>query len=74
MIIFVDFDYYLVAAHFWAAGAPRLKEERNVHGGDMLLHGDAPQHGQVMVLPHLAQTFRELGLILRCFICGADDC
>ena len=30
----------------------------NKHGGDMLLEGRAPKAGEIMRMPHLANTFR----------------
>ncbi|KAH9502476.1 hypothetical protein Btru_068797 [Bulinus truncatus] len=50
-----------VASMFWASGASSLKREENIYGGDMLLNGEAPRHGDVMKNPHLAHTFKELG-------------
>ena len=35
-----------------------LQDERNKHGGDMLLNGRAPRPGEMMKLPLLANTFK----------------
>ena len=62
------FPVHEVAAHYWAAGASRLLD--NEHGKDMLLNGRAPTAGEVMVLPHLANTFKLLGAICS-IICNS---
>lgn len=50
-----------ITALSWSKGAPTLLTPKNKHGGDLLIEGKAPVYGQVIRLPHLAQTFRELG-------------
>ncbi len=47
-----------VTAHFWSNGSPDLLKPSNRHGGDMLLNGHAPKAGEIMRMPHLANTFR----------------
>lgn len=50
-----------IAAHFWQAGSDLLRGPDNPHGGDLLMpDGQAPRAGDVMVMPHLARTFRLL--------------
>ncbi|XP_021347302.1 uncharacterized protein LOC110446456 isoform X2 [Mizuhopecten yessoensis] len=50
-----------VTALIWNKGADSLLTPNNKHGRDLLIDGQAPKYGQVMRLPYLAQTFRELG-------------
>ncbi|CAG2199982.1 ggt [Mytilus edulis] len=46
---------------FWEKGSHLLTNSRNKHGKDMLIQGRAPMTGEVIRLPHLAKTFKELG-------------
>ncbi|KAK0056584.1 gamma-glutamyltransferase YwrD isoform X1 [Biomphalaria pfeifferi] len=50
-----------IASKFWASGASSLKRPENIYGKDLLLNSEAPQHGDLMKNPHLANTFKELG-------------
>ncbi|ESO87456.1 hypothetical protein LOTGIDRAFT_220165 [Lottia gigantea] len=54
------FPVQQTVAHFWAKGSSLLKDPENKHGQDMLLDGEAPKHGQVIKLPKMAQTFKEV--------------
>ena len=48
-----------VAAHHWASGAAELQRPDNPHGQDLLMGGGAaPSPGDIIKMPHLAQTFR----------------
>lgn len=50
-----------VAAHSWAAGKGLLTTPENPHGVDMLMpSGETPRAGDVMKMPHLANTFKLL--------------
>uniref|UniRef100_A0A8W8N0K7 Gamma-glutamyltransferase ywrD n=1 Tax=Magallana gigas TaxID=29159 RepID=A0A8W8N0K7_MAGGI len=49
------FPVQQIAASFWN------KDPNNYYGKDMLLNGRAPRHGEVVRLPLLANTFKELG-------------
>eukprot|EP00056_Hartaetosiga_gracilis_P010418 m.153573 g.153573 ORF g.153573 m.153573 type:complete len:514 (+) comp13310_c0_seq5:140-1681(+) len=52
---------HFVASHAWQKSEELLTNEKNRHGGDMLMDGThAPAEGEVMVLPHLANTFKRL--------------
>ncbi|KAK6187450.1 hypothetical protein SNE40_005477 [Patella caerulea] len=48
------------AAYFWKQGSHLLKDPKNIHGKDMLLNGEPPAQGDVIKMPKLANTFREL--------------
>ena len=37
---------------------PDLKASHNLYGRDLLLNGKAPQAGEVMTMPQLAETFK----------------
>ncbi|XP_071376367.1 glutathione hydrolase-like YwrD proenzyme [Centroberyx affinis] len=50
-----------VTAHHWAARADALRLAGRELGGDLLIHGRAPNHGQVFRNPALARTLKELG-------------
>eukprot|EP00039_Didymoeca_costata_P031045 m.32865 g.32865 ORF g.32865 m.32865 type:complete len:551 (+) comp8458_c0_seq4:202-1854(+) len=55
------FPVHQVAAAGWAGGRHKLVAENNPHGKDMLLpNGQAPSAGDLMFMPKLAQTFREI--------------
>ncbi|XP_020609550.1 uncharacterized protein LOC110048105 isoform X1 [Orbicella faveolata] len=54
------FPVHPVAAYFWGKCCFCLKDPANKHGSDMLLNGEPPRGGDVMVMPHLATTFEEL--------------
>lgn len=43
----------------WAR-SERLIQTASPNGGEMLLNGRAPREGEIMRMPYLAQTFREL--------------
>eukprot|EP00731_Ephydatia_muelleri_P028856 Em0020g500a len=50
----------------WRAGAGDLLASHNLHGRDLLVDGRAPLAGEVMKMPHLANTFRaRQGRLLR---------
>lgn len=51
------FPVHPVAAYFWRKCCSCLKDPKNKHGSDMLLSGEPPRAGDVMVMPHLATTF-----------------
>ena len=51
------FPVHPVAAHFWQKCCSCLKDSANKHGSDMLLNGQPPRAGDVMVMPLLAATF-----------------
>ena len=48
-----------VVAHSWAASEKLLKEASN-NGNDMLRNGKAPKAGEIMTMPNLAKTLREI--------------
>ncbi|XP_060077764.1 glutathione hydrolase-like YwrD proenzyme [Ylistrum balloti] len=50
-----------ITALLWNKGAESLLTPKNDHGRDLLVNGRAPTYGEVIRLPYLAQTFRELG-------------
>jgi gamma-glutamyltranspeptidase/glutathione hydrolase len=55
------FPVHQLAAHGWKNGTGCLLQPGNTHGKDMLKpDGTAPKEGEVMRLPLLAATFREL--------------
>ena len=47
-----------VTSLLWERGSRDLEDEPNTHGRDLLLGGRAPRAGEVMKMPHLAETFR----------------
>lgn len=49
-----------LVASAWDKQAQTIKDASD-HGHHMLLEGKAPQAGEVISMPHLANTFRELG-------------
>ncbi|KAK7507214.1 hypothetical protein BaRGS_00001149 [Batillaria attramentaria] len=49
-----------VTATFWKRSEDTLQAPANRHGRDMLLNGRAPRHGEIITLPRLADTFKEL--------------
>eukprot|EP00105_Crassostrea_gigas_P040115 XP_019924263.1 PREDICTED: uncharacterized protein LOC105331781 [Crassostrea gigas] len=55
------FPVQQIAASFWNKGSHLLSDPNNYYGKDMLLNGRAPRHGEVVRLPLLANTFKELG-------------
>ncbi|XP_029987154.1 uncharacterized protein LOC115417395 isoform X1 [Sphaeramia orbicularis] len=57
----VGFPVAEVAAHHWAQGVTALRGDGKELGGDLLIDGHAPKHGQVFKNPALARTLRELG-------------
>ncbi|EDV19401.1 uncharacterized protein TRIADDRAFT_62141 [Trichoplax adhaerens] len=54
------FPVHPVAAHHWQVGAPLLTNPKNRFGYEMLLNGKPPKAGEIMKMPNLARTFREL--------------
>ncbi|KAK3753829.1 hypothetical protein QZH41_016733 [Actinostola sp. cb2023] len=54
------FPVHHIAAEMWKTDAMCLQDPANKYGGDMLLDGQPPEEGDVMNMPHLAQTFKEL--------------
>ncbi|KAL3877327.1 hypothetical protein ACJMK2_035057 [Sinanodonta woodiana] len=57
----IGFPVQKITAHFWNAGTELLLDPVNTFGQDMLLNGRAPRQGEIMRLPLLAKTFKELG-------------
>jgi gamma-glutamyltranspeptidase/glutathione hydrolase len=49
-----------VTAHNWKTSEERIKNA-SPNGGEMLLNGAAPQAGEIMKMPTLAASMRELG-------------
>ncbi|XP_006820927.1 glutathione hydrolase-like YwrD proenzyme, partial [Saccoglossus kowalevskii] len=49
-----------ICAYSWEKGSFLLKDPKNIYGGDMLLNGKAPRVGEIMKMPLLANTFKEL--------------
>uniref|UniRef100_A0A8D0GN44 Gamma-glutamyltransferase n=1 Tax=Sphenodon punctatus TaxID=8508 RepID=A0A8D0GN44_SPHPU len=49
-----------VTAYHWKQGVDVLQAHGNKHGENLLIHGQAPDHGQVFSNPFLANTFKEL--------------
>eukprot|EP00729_Bicosta_minor_P008015 gene8015-1693_t len=55
------FPVHPMAAHGWESGSYLLKEPTNKYGGAMLKpDGQAPKAGDIMRMPELAATFREV--------------
>ncbi|CAL8256955.1 unnamed protein product [Merluccius merluccius] len=50
-----------VTAHQWAHWVETMRHAGRELGGDLLVDGQAPNHGQVFRNPALARTLRELG-------------
>ncbi|XP_029906331.1 uncharacterized protein LOC115358473 [Myripristis murdjan] len=50
-----------VTAHHWAHWVAELRRAGKELGGDLLIDGQAPNHGQVFRNPGLARTLKELG-------------
>ena len=55
-----------IAAHMWEQGSPQLLDPTNPHGRDFLLEGKAPKAGDIMKMPHLAETFKVSEEFLSC--------
>lgn len=51
------FPVHPLAAYFWNNCCSCLKNPANKHGSDMLLNGQPPRAGDVMMMPLLAATF-----------------
>ncbi|XP_067395250.1 glutathione hydrolase-like YwrD proenzyme isoform X1 [Emydura macquarii macquarii] len=49
-----------ITAYHWKRGAHLLQAPENKHGNELLIHGEAPHHGEVFCNPFLANTFKEL--------------
>ncbi|XP_013386546.1 uncharacterized protein LOC106156026 [Lingula anatina] len=49
-----------VAAVMWDAGSHLFRVGKNTDGKDFLINGRAPKWGEIMKLPALAKTFKEL--------------
>jgi len=47
-----------VISHFWSKLEPKLKQRPS--GAEMLLNGRAPRHGELIKLPTLAKSLREI--------------
>lgn len=47
-----------VTSQLWERGSCDLQAPANIHGKDLLLDGKAPRTGEIMKMPHLANTFR----------------
>ena len=65
MFMFMNHDKFLQSTYFFIhtyfvldTGSHLLKDKRNKHGGDLLINGEAPKHGQVFKNPYLAETFK----------------
>ena len=57
----------LFQAHGWESGSYLLKEPTNKYGGAMLKpDGQAPKAGDIMRMPELAATFREVAASIYC--------
>lgn len=56
----IGFPVSELCALEWAQGE-RLLQTASVNGGELLLNGRAPKAGEIMKMPYLAQTLRELG-------------
>ncbi|TIA92385.1 hypothetical protein E3P99_00685 [Wallemia hederae] len=54
------FPVHHVAATQWQRSEVLLKNA-SANADEMFLNGRAPREGEIMFMPHLAQTFRELG-------------
>ncbi|XP_070581176.1 glutathione hydrolase-like YwrD proenzyme [Ptychodera flava] len=54
------FPVHLLSAMSWKGSEGLFTNPSNRFGGDMLLNGQAPRTGEIMTLPLMAQTFREL--------------
>nr|XP_061831485.1 glutathione hydrolase-like YwrD proenzyme isoform X1 [Nerophis lumbriciformis] len=50
-----------VTAHLWAHSLAELRDAGRDLGGDLLIHGHPPKHGQVFKNPFLARTLKEFG-------------
>lgn len=48
-----------VCSYYWVESEPLLQNSPN--GTEMLMNGLAPREGEIMKMPFLAETFRELG-------------
>ncbi|XP_077440419.1 glutathione hydrolase-like YwrD proenzyme isoform X2 [Vanacampus margaritifer] len=57
----VGFPVTEVTAHAWTHWVAELREAGKELGGDLLIDGHPPKHGQVFRNPALAQTLKELG-------------
>ncbi|XP_015678825.1 uncharacterized protein LOC107294133 [Protobothrops mucrosquamatus] len=49
-----------ITSYQWKQDAYVLQSPGNQHGKDLLINGEAPEHGQVFQNPLLANTFKEL--------------
>ncbi|XP_038124885.1 glutathione hydrolase-like YwrD proenzyme [Cyprinodon tularosa] len=50
-----------VTSHHWAGWVAAMRDSGKDHGGDLLIGGHPPKHGQVFKNPAMAQTIKELG-------------
>ncbi|XP_054645726.1 glutathione hydrolase-like YwrD proenzyme [Dunckerocampus dactyliophorus] len=57
----VGFPVAEVTAHFWAQSVAELRDAGKELGGDLLIDGHPPKHGEVFRNPFLAQTLKEFG-------------
>uniref|UniRef100_A0A8D0BMF0 Gamma-glutamyltransferase YwrD n=1 Tax=Salvator merianae TaxID=96440 RepID=A0A8D0BMF0_SALMN len=49
-----------ITSYHWKQGTHALQTPGNPHGKNLLIDGQAPEHGQVFCNPSLANTFKEL--------------
>ncbi|KAG8136029.1 hypothetical protein E2320_009011, partial [Naja naja] len=49
-----------ITSYQWKQDTHVLQSPGNQHGKDLLINGEAPEHGQVFQNPLLANTFKEL--------------
>ncbi|XP_033117889.1 glutathione hydrolase-like YwrD proenzyme isoform X2 [Anneissia japonica] len=54
------FPLHPIAAYYWKRESEKLLREGNKHGKDLLIDGKPPKAGQIMKMPFLAQTFKEI--------------
>ncbi|XP_076010642.1 glutathione hydrolase-like YwrD proenzyme isoform X2 [Genypterus blacodes] len=57
----VGFPVAEVTAHHWTHWVAALRDDGKELGGDLLIDGRAPKHGQVFRNPNMARTLKELG-------------
>ncbi|XP_064617708.1 glutathione hydrolase-like YwrD proenzyme [Liolophura sinensis] len=56
------FPVQKLTSYFWRQGVESvLSQAGNTHGKDMMIDGRGPRQGEIMKMPLLANTFRELG-------------
>ncbi|KAF7643095.1 hypothetical protein LDENG_00245170 [Lucifuga dentata] len=57
----VGFPVAEVTAHHWVQGVAALQDDGKELGGDLLIEGHAPKHGEVLRNPALGGVLKELG-------------